>query len=61
MGQQRQGNKKIKVHHVPASEMRLDYLKLEEGSNWSINAFGTVPTFLTLSSSLFSFAAMLAQ
>lgn len=33
VGQPKQGNKKIKMHYVPASETRLDYLKLEEKSN----------------------------
>lgn len=41
-------NKKIKVHYMPTSEMCLDYSKLEEESNWSMSAFSTVPTFLTL-------------
>ena len=41
VGQPRQGDEEIKVHHVPAPETRLDYPKLEEGSNWSMSALGS--------------------
>lgn len=44
---------------MPTSEMHLDYFKLKEENNWSMNAFSIVLTFLTLFSSPFSFAAML--
>lgn len=45
VGQPRQGDEEIKVHYMPAPKTRLDYPKLEEGSNRSMSAFGSVPIF----------------
>lgn len=52
-------NKELKVHYMPALKMHLNYPKLEEGSNWLVNDFSTMSTFLILAY-LSNFVAILA-